>query len=305
MSIASVTARIDGVSYPLTLNSETGKYEATITAPYASSFTQTGGYFYVRVTVKNTAGKQVMIDSRDETFGENLRLFVRENVPPVITPESHQSGCYFSELPIRLTFTALDNINGQSSGYSGINAASARVIIDNIPQRVNLAQNIEGGYRFTFVSDLPISEGEHSARIGVSDNDGNYTWLPFDFCLDLNAPSLSVSYPHNGDVINDEYITVTGTSGDSVTSQPFVSVSVNGQPCGFADFVSENVFEKRVHLTEGTNTVAVTASDSSGKSVTVSKSVTLDSYPPVFHSVTLSPDSTDAGGAYVISVEVE
>ena len=43
MAVKKVEAVINGQTYTLTLNSATGKYEATITAPAKSSYNQTGG----------------------------------------------------------------------------------------------------------------------------------------------------------------------------------------------------------------------------------------------------------------------
>ena len=42
MAIKTVQAIINGVPTTLTLNSSTGKYEATITAPTKSSYNQSG-----------------------------------------------------------------------------------------------------------------------------------------------------------------------------------------------------------------------------------------------------------------------
>ena len=52
MSVKTVQAVINGQTYNLTLNSSTGKYEATITAPGKSSYTLSGHYY--PVTVKST-----------------------------------------------------------------------------------------------------------------------------------------------------------------------------------------------------------------------------------------------------------
>ena len=46
------------------------------------------------------------------------------------------------------------------------------------------------------------------------------------------------------------------------------------------------------------------ATDSAGKSTTVTRTVTLDTTPPVIKSVTITPNPVDAGKTFVISVEV-
>ena len=46
MAVKTVQAIINGVTTTLTLNSSTGKYEATITAPSKSSYTINDGHYY-------------------------------------------------------------------------------------------------------------------------------------------------------------------------------------------------------------------------------------------------------------------
>ena len=53
MSVKTVQAIINGQTYNLTLNRETGKYEATVTAPSKSSYNVNSGHYYP-VTIKAT-----------------------------------------------------------------------------------------------------------------------------------------------------------------------------------------------------------------------------------------------------------
>lgn len=50
MAVKTVQTVINGQTYTLTLNSSTGKYEATVTAPSESSYNQSGHYYPVKVT---------------------------------------------------------------------------------------------------------------------------------------------------------------------------------------------------------------------------------------------------------------
>ena len=63
-------------------------------------------------------------------------------------------------------------------------------------------------------------------------------------------------------------------------------------------------FTKDLTLANGTNTITVVATDSAGKSTTVTRTVTLDTAAPVIKSVTLTPNPVDCGKTFVISVEV-
>ena len=80
MAIKTVQAIINGVPTTLTLNSSTGKYEATITAPTKSSYNQSGGYYNVTVKATDTAGNSTSKDATDATLGSKLKLVVKEKV---------------------------------------------------------------------------------------------------------------------------------------------------------------------------------------------------------------------------------
>ena len=75
MAVKTVQAIINGVTTTLTLNSSTGKYEATITAPSKSSYTINDGHYYP-VTVKATdvAGNTTTKTDSDTTLGVSLKL---------------------------------------------------------------------------------------------------------------------------------------------------------------------------------------------------------------------------------------
>lgn len=56
MAITKVRVKINGVWSNLALNSSTGKWEGTITAPATTSYNQSGGYWPVTVEATNSAG---------------------------------------------------------------------------------------------------------------------------------------------------------------------------------------------------------------------------------------------------------
>lgn len=56
MAITKVRVKINGVWSNLALNSSTGKWEGSITAPAVTSYNQTGGYWPVTVEATNSAG---------------------------------------------------------------------------------------------------------------------------------------------------------------------------------------------------------------------------------------------------------
>src|SRR5699024_1458404 len=118
MAIKQVRAQVNGQWYVLTLQAN-GKYEASITAPGATSFNQPGGYYNVTVEATNTAGTA---GTADAGTLDGLKLYVKETVPPVITILSPSSGAYVTnnKQPVVLTIT-------DEAGGSGVKLDSVVV----------------------------------------------------------------------------------------------------------------------------------------------------------------------------------
>ena len=116
MAIKTVQAVINGQTYTLALNSSTGKWEATITAPGKTSYGQSGGYYNVQVKATNDAGTTGTADGSTLT---GLRLVVKEKVAPVITILSPSSGAYVSNSKQPVVFTVVDE-----DGGSGVDLTS-------------------------------------------------------------------------------------------------------------------------------------------------------------------------------------
>lgn len=82
------------------------------------------------------------------------------------------------------------------------------------------------------------------------------------------------------------------------------TVKLNSGSAEAATVASDGSWSKVITLTEGTNTITVVATDSAGKSTTVTRTVKLDTKAPVIKSVTLTPNPVDTEKTVVISVEV-
>ena len=144
MAISQVRAQINGTWHTLTLNSSTGKYEATITAPGATSYNQSGGYYNVTVEATNTAGTQATADG---TSLEGLRLVVKETIAPVITIVSPSSGAYVTNNKQPVVFTVTDEAGG-----SGVDLSTLAVKLDDVAQASSTIAStaITNGYSITF-----------------------------------------------------------------------------------------------------------------------------------------------------------
>lgn len=301
MAIKTVQTVINGQTYTLTLNSNTGKYEATITAPSKSSYNQSGHYYGVTVKATDDAGNTTTKDVSDSTIGSSLQLMVKEKVAPTLAITSPTAGSYIINSKPTITFTVTDDDSGVNPATIGITIDSgSKVTGDAITKKA-----ITGGYECTYTPTSALSDGSHTIKIDASDNDGNAaTQKSVTFKVDTVPPTLSVTSPADGLVTNQAALTVKGTTNDATSSPVKVTIKLNSGTAESVTVGSDGSFSKALTLAAGTNTITVVATDSAGKTTTVTRTVKLDTSAPVIKSVTLNPNPVDAGKTFIISVEV-
>jgi len=294
MAISKVRVQINGTWH--TLTSTDGKnYTATITAPGATSYNNAGGYYDVTVEATNTAGS---VTTQTASGLADLKLYVREKVPPVIAIITPSAGAYVTNNKQTIVFTVTDE-----SGGSGINVDSVKVKLDGTEVsgvgRVSTNQ-------FSYTPATALSDGSHTVTINASDNDGNAaTAKSVTFKVDTVPPTLNISAPANDLVTNTASVVVRGNTNDASSSPVTVKITLGDVDQGAVTVATDGTFTKTITLKEGVNTIAVTATDSAGKSSTVSRSVTLDTSKPVVKSAVITPNPVDAGASMVITVVVE
>lgn len=299
MAIKQVRAQVNGTWHTLTYNSSTGKYEATITAPGATSYNLSGGYYNVTVAATNTAGTVGMADGAALS---GLRLVVKEKVAPTISILSPSSGAYVTNSKQPVVFTVVDE-----NGGSGINLGSLTVKLDSTVVASNTITTtaITNGYSVTYTPPSALADGGHTVAVSVSDNDGNAAVTQStSFTVDTVPPSLNLTAPTDGLVTASSGLNVSGKTNDAASSPVTVNIKLNGVDQGNATVGSDGSFSKTITLATGTNTIVVTATDAAGKTTSVTRTVTLDTSVPKVLSATLTPNPVDAGATMVISVEI-
>lgn len=299
MAIQTVQANINGTWHNLTYNPENQRWEATITAPGATSFNQPGGYYNVQVRATNTAGTQ---GTADGSTLPGLQLIVKETVAPVITITSPSNGARVTNSNQPVTFTVIDEAGG-----SGVDLESVVVKLDGSAVSAGEVTHsaVTNGYSFTYTPASPMGDGSHTVTVDASDNDGNAAaQKSTTFIVDTVAPSLNVTSPTDGLVTNNASITVTGTTNDATSSPVTVTVQLNSQDQGAVTVGSDGSFSKAITLANGANVIVVTSTDQAGKSTSVTINVTLDTSVPQIVSATITPNPVDAGETMVISVQI-
>lgn len=297
MAIQTVKAVINGQSYDLVYNSGNGKWEASITAPGQTSFNQSGGFYNVQITALNDAGTS---GSADGGTVEGLRLVVKERVKPVITISSPSSGAFITNDKQPIVGTVTDEVNG-----SGVKQTTIVVKLDGVPISNVQFTSITNGFQFTATPGASYSQGQHTVTVDAEDNDGNAAeQKSVTFTVDTVPPTLDVTSPSEGLITNSSTISVIGVTNDATSSPVTVKISLNGEDQGAVSVGGDGGFTKSVTLKEGSNQIVVTATDSAGKSSSVTRNVTLDTSVPQITSATITPNPADAGATVIVSVTI-
>lgn len=300
MAIKTVQAIINGQTYDLTLNSSTGKWEATITAPNKTSFNQTGGYYNVQVKATNDAGTT---GTADASTLDGLKLVVKERVAPVITIVSPTNGAYVINSKQPVVFTVTDEVDG-----SGVDLSTLVVKLDGTAVASSTLVNtaITNGYQVTYTPATALTDGEHTVTIDVKDHDGNSaTQKSTTYRIDTVPPTLNITSPADGLVTATAALTVAGTTNDATSSPVTITIKLNGIDQGAVTVGTNGSFSKSVTLKEGSNTIVITATDAAGQTASVTRTVKLDTSTPSITAATITPNPVDAGKTMVISVTIE
>ena len=149
MAVKTVQVIINGATTTLSYNSQTGKYEATITAPSKSSYNVNDGHYYP-VTVKATdeAGNVTTKTDTDSTLGASLKLKVKEKAAPVITITSPTAGSYITNNKPTIKWKVTDADSGVNPATIGItidggsNAAAQKSVtctVDTVPPTLSIS----------------------------------------------------------------------------------------------------------------------------------------------------------------------
>ena len=299
MAIQQVRAKVNGTWHTLTYDSASGAYKASITAPGATSYHQSGGYYNVEVEATNTAGTK---GTASGATLNGLRLVVKEKVAPVITILSPSSGAYVANSKQPVVFTVVDE-----SGGSGVDLSTLVVKQDGaaVASTTFSTTALTNGYSVTSTPATALSDGSHTVQITCSDHDGNAAAAKSTtYTVDTVPPTLNVSAPADGLITATAALNVTGTTNDATSSPVTVTIKLNNVDQGGVTVQANGSWSKAITLADGSNTIVVTATDAAGKSSSVTRTVTLDTSVPVVSSATITPNPVDAGATMLISVVV-
>lgn len=207
-------------------------------------------------SVSLTEGENVITVQAADTVGnlsEEVRTGLMDSVAPNISLTSPAVGQMVSASAFTVTGTVSDGGSGLMSVTVNGSAAS---VMDGL-----------------FSLEITLSEGANAITATATDNAGNTASAAGSVLLDTILPTLTVNTPAGDTITNQPFLTVSGIAFDSGSGLD--TVTVNGQT------VTNGAFSTELALTEGINIITVSATDRVGHATTVSRSVLLDTAPPV------------------------
>jgi len=135
----------------------------------------------------------------------------------------------------------------------------------------------------SWTASAALPDGNHTVHIRATDAVGNQAFANVSFSVKTRINVLVVNAPAEGLLTRNPVLLVTGVTDLEAR------IMVNGRDAG----ASLGRFSATVYLSEGNNTVLVTAEDDSGNTATVARRVVLDTLPPFIEM--LSPRN----GSYI------
>lgn len=233
-----------------------------------------------------------------------MRLIVKETVKPVIKLVQPSNGAYISNNMLPIIFDVTDEAGG-----SGVKLSTVALKLSGATYKdgsVGMGKTaITNGYRFTYTPQSALEDGAKTIEITATDNDGNAaTTAKATFTVDTIPPTLTISEPASGLITNQSNLIVKGVTNDT-TSSPVTVTVVHGSKTYSPTVGDTGAFTQAVVLTEGTNTIKVTAMDAAGKATEITLTVSLDTTVPTVKSVVMSPNPANVSGSVVITLEVE
>lgn len=302
MAIQQIRAKVNGTWTVLTLDEATGNYVGTIAAPAITSYNVNSGHYYpVVIEATNKAGTVTTFDETNSVVGDDLKLYVKEVTKPTITITAPTAGAFLDSGVPEITFQVRDEASG-----SGVDLSSLVLNVDGTEHGSSemTATQVTNGYNVTYKPSAALTDGAHTITINVSDNDGNAAdEVSRTFTTDTVQPTLSITAPSSNDTwVAVASYTVAGTTNDSISGIASVTISVNGTDAGAVTISGNGSFSKAVTLTEGENTIVITATDKAGKITTVTRTINLDTTGVEITNVVINPNPVNVNNSYTITV---
>lgn len=307
--VASVVATIRGNNYPLTYSSTSQNWALQASAPLTTSYNQNADHTdHITITVTDTAGNTAVIDQTSAEWASELRLRVLEVTEPTVTYIYPTAGAVVDTGEPVIRFRVDDEVNGSGVSTSTLYLNIAGNVIPSTSP--NLTFTPDGnGYIVEYAVQAPIPDGPQTLTVGVADFDGNESDREtITFNVLTTEPVLNITNPGNEETLTNEQVWAFAGSTErpGTTEQVTLTITLNGTDItteanpvidAMGDFTCTGVT-----LPEGTNTIVFTATNASGLSTSVTRTIVVDITPPSVTAISITPNPVDVGALLTITI---
>ena len=294
--ITRAWAEYKGQEYNATYNSGTQEWSVDIPAGAESSYGQANHTYPITLHAVDAAGNEKVMQSTDETYGDQLNIRVLEKTKPTATIVSPTQGSVLGSATQDIAMEL------QDAGGSGLNMASVVFKLNNKQITSGLSWQDASGKKTCTYRATNLSDGSNSISLQVTDNDGNVSnTAEVTFVISTAAPTLNLTSPADNLLTNSNKVTVAGTAKPGSDAVTLSKVTVNGVK---VEVGTDGKFSNEVTLTEGENTITTVAEDSIGKTTTVIRHVTLDTQAPIISDVEAEATTVDANSTIHLTFRV-
>jgi hypothetical protein len=261
--------KVDGIERAASLTlTPTG---ATLTLSSVLGLSLADGPHQIEARVVDQAGNAM--EAAPVTFGV-------DTVAPTaaITSPLHQS--FVGVAQPSVAFTLQD-----AAPSSGINTEFIRVFLDGVDITANatLTPGGEGALTATAAVAMPLSDGLHTLRVTAIDNANQQAEAISQFTVDTTPPVVTPAGPGNGSTIGASLTNGNGTftlTFSFVDIDPSTTATCTSGPTSVSASPQGEGHSCILPIVEGLNTFAVTVTDSTGHSSTLTKTLILDTLVP-------------------------
>lgn len=308
-TVNSVVATINGLNVTLTEGSG-GVWSASTTAPNSTSYTLDPQYYNVQIVATDMAENATTIDASDATFGDDLKLVVKETTAPVISITAPTEGAYVATWPT-MSATLTDSGSGIDTSTIVVKKDGTTVPSSDYTVTVvsssSTATVVSTEVLVTYTPTGTLESGNHTFTVDVDDNDGNSaTSVTRNYVAITSAPTLSITTPSADDTwTSDNTVTITGTSDLTGASGESITVTIDSGEAQTVTIGSTGAWEyTTTALSDGLHTFSVVATGLSGLTTTATRTINVDTVAPTITAVSVTPNPADNGATVLISVTV-
>ena len=220
--------------------------------------TLTGGTFSCHVTL--VPGDNLITATATDKAGNSIdavshAVYTPDSQAPTITITSPADGTFTPNATVTVTGTANDDV------------AVAKVTVNGV--QVPLTSGT-----WTTTLTLTAGDGLKTITAVATDTTGKSTPATIQITLDTTPPAVTITTPAAGATVANPALTISGTVTDAGAG--VAGVTCNGTPAT----ITSGTFTCNVTLVEGSNTIAIVATDKVGNQATPPLAVQLDTRAP-------------------------